>query len=109
MDANYNFFLINIFIWFLAIVAIVILSDGKGMTFNGLAAIPVFYVVYAFFYSLAFPAKMLKSIEKDSDVTFGEYFGDFLMIVILPIGIWFLQPRVNKVVGIQYVDSNKVL
>lgn len=109
VSANYNFFVINFFIWFVAYIAIVILSDGEGMTFNGLAAIPGFYVVFALLYTLAFPAKMLKSIEKEGEVTFGEYFGDFLMVVLLPIGIWFLQPRINKVMGIHEVDSNKIL
>lgn len=74
-----------------------VLSDGKGMEFNGLEAIPMFYVFYAFVHSLAFPVKTLKSIELNKEASLGDYFGSFMLIVILPIGIWFLQPRINQI------------
>ena len=62
---NHIFFLINSFIWFTTYLIIMILSDGNGMTFNGFEAIPMLYVAFAFLYYLAFPAKILKSIESD--------------------------------------------
>ncbi|WP_194778309.1 hypothetical protein [Pararhodonellum marinum] len=98
IELNYNFFLINFFIWITVSSAIMILSDGEGMTFNGLLAIPFFYVFYAFLYSIAFPAKTLKSIELGKKASFAEYFADFFLIFFLPIGIWFLQPRINRVI-----------
>jgi hypothetical protein len=74
-----------------------IISGGQGMEFNGVAALPGFYVFYALLYYISFPARTLKSIENGKKADFGEYFGDFFLIVFLPIGIWFLQPRINKV------------
>ena len=67
------------------------------MEFDGIAALPGFYVFYALLYCMSFPARILKSIEKGKRADFGEYIGDFFLVVFLPIGIWFLQPRINKV------------
>lgn len=94
---NHNFFLVNSFIWITTYLVVMVLSDGKGMTFNGLAAIPMFYVAFAFLHYLSFPAKTLKSIEIDKEAKLGDYIGDFFLIVFLPIGIWFLQPRINRI------------
>ena len=98
INLNYNFFIINSFVWLTAWIIIMIMSDGQGMIFNGVAALPGFYVFYALLYYLAFPARTLKSIEKGKKADFGEYIGDFFLIVFLPIGIWFLQPRINRVI-----------
>lgn len=98
MELNHNLFLINVFIWISVYSVIMVLSDGKGMTFNGIIALPFLYVFYALLYSLAFPAKTLKSIELNKKASFGEYFVDFILIIFLPIGIWVLQPRINKIV-----------
>lgn len=97
INLNYNLFLINSFIWLASYVIVVVLSDGHGMTFSGVAALPGFYVFYAFLHFLIFPVRALKSIEKNQKASIEECIGDFLLIVFLPIGIWFLQPRINKV------------
>lgn len=97
IELNYNLFLINSFIWLTSYIVVMAISDGQGMTFSGVEAIPGFYVFFAFLYFLMFPARTLKSIEKDRKADIGECIGDFFLIVFLPIGIWFLQPRINKV------------
>ncbi|HYF98103.1 MAG TPA: hypothetical protein VD770_03905, partial [Coxiellaceae bacterium] len=66
---NYNFFIINSFIWLAAYVAAMAISDGQGMTFHGVAALPGFYVFYAFVYYLAFPVRVLNSIENAKKAT----------------------------------------
>jgi hypothetical protein len=99
IDLNYNLFLINSFIWLTSYVIVIVLSDGEGMTFNGVAALPGFYVFYAFLHFLIFPVRLLRSIEKNQKASIGECIGDFFLVVFLPIGIWFLQPRINKVAG----------
>lgn len=47
-------------------------------------------------YCTFFCAQRLKSIELKRPVTLSEYALDILLIILFPIGIWFLQPRVNK-------------
>lgn len=97
IDLNYNLFLINSFIWLASYIVVIVISDGAGMTFNGVAALPGFYVCYAFLHFLIFPVRTLRSIEKNRKARISECMGDFCMVVFLPIGIWFLQPRINKV------------
>lgn len=102
---NHALYLINSFLWLSTYVIIMILSNGEGMTFDGLVAIPFFYIVFAFLHFFAFPAKVLVSLEKDGVASFGEYFGTALLIFFLPIGIWFVQPRINKVADKSASDS----
>jgi len=94
---NHEFFIVNSLIWITSYLTIMILSEGEGMTFNGLAVIPMLYVIFAFLYYLSFPVKALKSIELNKEAKLGDYISDFFLIVFLPIGIWFLQPRINRI------------
>jgi hypothetical protein len=48
------------------------------------------------FYCLYFIAKALKSVEAQQPVSVSEYLGDFFLLWFYPVGIWILQPRVNK-------------
>jgi hypothetical protein len=97
IEMNYNLFMLNSFVWLTAYVVVMVLSNGEGLTFTGLAALPGFYVFYAFLHFMMFPVRTLKSIEKGSKADIGECIGEFFLVVFLPIGIWFLQPRINKV------------
>ena len=60
-------------------------------------SLPMFYVFYAFLYYLSFPGRSLRTIENKRLPDFGEYIGDFFLVLFLPIGIWFLQPRINRI------------
>ncbi|MGQ1947893.1 hypothetical protein ACT3CD_12425 [Geofilum sp. OHC36d9] len=51
--------------------------------------------IYCFFYV----AKWLKSVELKRNAKFSDFYMDFLWLLIFPIGIWLIQPRVNKVFG----------
>ena len=99
IEVNFSFFLINIFISLGTMITVLILSSGEGMTFSGLYAIPLLYVFFAYLYCLAFPVKLLNSIETGKEASSGQYIGDFFLVLFLPIGIWFLQPRINKIVA----------
>lgn len=105
IDLHYNFFLINSFVWLLTYAAIYILSDGQGMTFTGIEALLFFYVFFAFFHFLLFPIRILKSIERNEKVQVSECIGDILLVIFFPIGIWFLQPRINKVAISNHEDE----
>lgn len=48
------------------------------------------------FYAIASAAMRLKSYEVGSRVGFGGAFGTFRLIWFFPLGVWFVQPRVNK-------------
>lgn len=104
VSLNDTFFLINGFIAIAAILGIMIISNGQGMTFSGIEALPMFYVFYAFLYYLSFPGRTLRTIENKRLPDLGEYIGDFFLVVFLPIGIWFLQPRINRIVNEQEAE-----
>lgn len=96
---NYNFFLVNGVLVLLIVGAALVFGDGQHYEFSGLEALPIYYVIFAYLYVYAFPVKELKSIELGREAKFGEYAGDLILMLIWPIGIWFIQPRINKVIS----------
>lgn len=57
-----------------------------------------FLSIACIFYSFYFTAKTYKSVELQKEVTFSDCMGEFFLIWFFPIGIWFLQPKINKMV-----------
>ncbi len=55
-----------------------------------------FLAMFCMFYALYFIAKNLVMAEKNQVVTFGDFAGPFFLIWFYPIGIWFIQPRINR-------------
>ena len=54
------------------------------------------FSMFCIFYSLYFVAKTLKTIELQKEVNFSEFAGEFFLIWFYPIGIWIIQPKINK-------------
>ncbi|MDB5228853.1 MAG: hypothetical protein JWN78_3046 [Bacteroidota bacterium] len=54
------------------------------------------FSMFCMFYSLYFVAKALKAVEWQKPVTFSDFAGEFCMIWFFPVGIWIIQPRINK-------------
>ena len=48
------------------------------------------------FYVLYFDAKALTSVELQRPALLGDYIGEFFLFWFFPVGLWFLQPRINK-------------
>ena len=62
-----------------------------------LIIIPIhLFSMFCIFYCLWFTAKSLKSVELQKPVTFSDFVGEFFLIWYFPLGVWFLQPRINK-------------
>ncbi|MBL0745961.1 hypothetical protein [Chryseolinea lacunae] len=96
IELNYNLFVINVFIMLVVVAVIKTLTDGV-FSLKGLAALPGFYAVYALLHIMMFPVRCLRSYEKGAEADVGDCLGEFFLIVLWPIGIWFLQPRINSV------------
>jgi hypothetical protein len=47
-------------------------------------------------YSIYFVAKALKSVERQSPTRFNDSRREFLLLWFFPVGIWLIQPRVNR-------------
>jgi len=52
--------------------------------------------MFCLFYCIYFIAKALNSVELNRIVTFADFAGDFFLIWFFPVGIWIIQPRINR-------------
>ena len=48
------------------------------------------------FYCIYFIAKTLKTVELQRDVSFSDFVGEFFLVWFFPVGVWILQPRINR-------------
>ena len=45
-----------------------------------------------------FVAKTLKTVELQKEVLFSDFAGEFFIVWFFPIGIWIIQPKINKII-----------
>ncbi|WP_343635993.1 hypothetical protein [Fluviicola sp.] len=57
-----------------------------------------FFSIFCMLHTFFFVAKTVKSIELQRNPRFSNFVGDFFLIWIFPVGIWFIQPRINALV-----------
>ncbi len=50
-------------------------------------------------YALGFTAKQLAKLEHGKNLPFLSYSGLFFLFWFFPIGVWFIQPKVNQLLG----------
>ena len=60
-----------------------------------------FLAMLSSLYATVFAAKTLKSAELNKNATVSDYLGEFFLIWFFPIGIWVLQPRIQKIIDEQ--------
>jgi hypothetical protein len=58
----------------------------------------IFIAIIAGFYLFFFAAKTLAKIEFQNDVISDDYFTNFFLLAIPIVGIWILQPKVNRLI-----------
>ena len=81
-----------------------LLSNGQepsGSLIGSMFAITVplhLFSMFCLFYSLYFVAKTFKTVELHREVKFSDFAGDFFLILFYPIGIWIVQPKINKMI-----------
>ncbi len=56
------------------------------------------FSMFCIFYCLYFVAKTFKTVELQKEVSFSDFAGEFFMIWFFPIGIWVIQPKINKMI-----------
>lgn len=47
---------------------------------------------------IIFSAKAYKQFESRKDLKFGDYSNEFFLILLMIIGIWVIQPKLNKII-----------
>ena len=76
-------------------------TEPSGAIIGFLFAIIVplhLFSMFCIFYSLYFVAKTFKTVELQREVSFSDFVGEFFLIWFFPIGIWFIQPKINKMI-----------
>jgi len=54
------------------------------------------FAIFCMFYLPIFVSKNLALVENGKEVTFYDYAGPFFLLWFLPIGLWIVQPRINR-------------
>jgi hypothetical protein len=54
------------------------------------------FATFSVFCSFRFVSKSLALVERASPVSFPDYRGSFLGLWFFPVGVWFIQPRINR-------------
>jgi hypothetical protein len=73
------------------------LSAATMLSSTLLFAIPLQLVfMIGKFYCFYFAAKLIKSAETGTEARFEDFTKEFILLLFFPIGLWFIQPRINK-------------
>jgi len=56
------------------------------------------FSIFCMFYIFYFTAKVFKTAELQRQVSFSDFSNDFYLFWVFPIGIWTLQPKINKMI-----------
>lgn len=54
------------------------------------------FSMFCMFYTINFVAKTIKIAELQRNVTFSDYIAEFFLVWFHFVGVWVLQPRINK-------------
>lgn len=88
----------------------VFFSSETGKQLNPFIFLLIFplhlFSMFCIFYCLYFNAKALKAVEWQRPVTFSDFVGEFFLLWFFPIGVWILQPRINKLFDTNLNNSN---
>jgi len=74
-------------------------SEPNSGLLGGIFAIIIplhLFSMFCIFYTLYFVAKTFKTVELQREVKFSDFAGEFFLIWFYPIGIWIIQPKINK-------------
>lgn len=89
-------FLYFVLLLFSLVVGLLSSINDLPDTILNLLNVLVLVGIADYFYIVAFAARTIVKAEQVK-VKFSEYFKTFLQIMFFPIGIWFVQPRINKI------------
>lgn len=106
VNLNFNFLLINFFISAAYLITIWLTVGGYNITDENYQDygwkvwiyVPMhLYCFFSFFYAIRFTSKAIASIENNRNVDIG-YYGTYMAgLFFFPIGIWWIQPKINKI------------
>ncbi len=94
---RFEFFFFTPFVYVL-VLSISLMSMQEVPPVAFLLIVPAhLFCMFCMFYCLYFFAKSLKAVELQRDVTSSDYLDIFFLIWFFPIGLWMIQPRINRI------------
>lgn len=108
------FFLPVVYILGVSVFVFTILKDLIGtqeppnLAFLGLMFLFHFIAMGCIFYCMYFAAKTIKLAERKEKVTGSEFVGEFFLIWFFPVGVWILQPTINRIVNEEIEETSLV-
>ena len=89
--------LVYILLIVITVLFAVFSEDFNPMIF--LAVVPLhLFSIFCMFHNIYFVAKTLRTVELQRQIRSDNYIGELFLVWFLPIGIWFIQPRINRIV-----------
>lgn len=108
---KFFFFFLTSYLFLLSILCIALFTKLPSMVENGeqpnfiviVGTISIilplhFFSMYCSIYCLYFAAKTFKTVELQRETRFSDFIGEFFMFLFYPIGIWIIQPKINKMI-----------
>lgn len=91
------FFPLMYFAAFFGFISIKVYTEDFGNLFHFLMIIPLhLFAMFCIIFITYFVAKSIKTVELQRKVTFGDFVGEFFLIMFFVVGIWILQPKINN-------------
>ncbi len=94
------FLLVVIFYFIFLLGSILFLPLLVTMTTSvlvgAMVALVYFLIIFGYFHTIYQDAKILKAIELQKKVKFGNFVGEFFLLWFYIVGVWVLQPRINE-------------
>ncbi len=66
--------------------------------FFGLFFLSHLFSIFCIIHTLYWSAKVIKSVETQKEASFSDFAAEFFLIWFYPVGVWFIQPKVNSFV-----------
>lgn len=63
------------------------------------------FSIFCMFHTFFFVAKTIKTVELQQEVRFSEFAGEFILTWLYFIGVWILQPKINKM-AVNNIEEN---
>lgn len=75
-------------------------GEPSPILFVGFAVIFPLHLfgMFCMFYTIYFVAKTIKTVELQREVSFSDFIAEFFLVWFHFIGVWILQPKINKMV-----------
>src|SRR5579863_7078699 len=64
------------------------------------------FAMFCLFYCIYFTAKTLKTVELQREVVFNDFIAEFFLFWFHFVGVWILQPKINKLAAQQEGTKN---